>query len=176
MKERISTIEDELLVLAIQDGNDSAMNELITRWQKRLWLHACRVTGDSQASLDIVQESWLAIIKGIAKLKEPSAYKSWMYRITTYKAIDWINNKNKTPLSLDSQEIDIIQKEKQDHSDIYALLDQLDIKKRIVIILFYFEDQGINEIAKTLKIPVGTVKSRLNIARNELRQIIGSHS
>ncbi len=90
MKNELSNIEDQLLVMDAQDGDVKAMEELVGRWQKRLWQHAFRLTSDNQAAWDITQQSWLGIIKGLRKLNDPANFKAWAYRITTNKSIDWI--------------------------------------------------------------------------------------
>ncbi len=61
-------IIDQLLVMDAQDGDAQAMEKLVSRWQKRLWQHAFRLTSDSQAAWDVTQQSWLGIIKGLQKL------------------------------------------------------------------------------------------------------------
>lgn len=56
-------IRDELLVLRAQDGDRDALTELASRWQERLLRHATRLTGRADAAADVVQESWLAMVK-----------------------------------------------------------------------------------------------------------------
>jgi DNA-directed RNA polymerase specialized sigma24 family protein len=75
MKQDHSNIEDQLLVMDAQDGDAQAMEKLVTRWQKRLWQHAYRLTDDSQGAWDITQQSWLGIIKGLRKLHDPAKFK-----------------------------------------------------------------------------------------------------
>ncbi|MHC4311914.1 MAG: RNA polymerase sigma factor [Planctomycetota bacterium] len=151
-----------------QDGKARAMEMLVSRWQKRLWQHALRLTADEQAAWDVTQQSWLGIIKGLRKLNDPASFKAWAYRITTNKSIDWIK-KNKTVKQVSIDEIqDHQQKEKKD-TGLKELLQKLDIKKRAVISLYYFEQLSVPEVSVALKIPKGTVKSRLSKARKELK-------
>jgi len=93
MAKELSDIEDQLLVMDAQDGDANAMEKLVSRWQKRLWQHAFRLTADQQAAWDVTQQSWLAIIKGLRKLSDPANFKAWAYGITTNKSIDWIKKK-----------------------------------------------------------------------------------
>ena len=67
-----SNIEDQLRVMDAHDGDVKAMEKLVTRWQKRLWHHAFRLTADNQAAWDVTQQTWLAIIKGLRKLHDPA--------------------------------------------------------------------------------------------------------
>jgi len=74
MKREITHIEDQLLVMDAQDGNTKAMEALVSRWQKKLWRHAFRLTADPQAAWDVTQQSWLGIIKGLRKLNDPANF------------------------------------------------------------------------------------------------------
>ena len=172
MENNNSTIETELLVLAAQEGNVRAMDELVNRWQKQLWLHAWRLSRDTQASWDITQESWLAIIKGINKLRDPAHFKAWSLKITTNKAINWVNKKSSSQEKTNIETIEILQDKKKTDNILDDLLQKIDLKKRTVIALFYYEGMNIKDISKILNIPAGTVKSRLAHARSEIKLLI----
>ncbi len=170
MKNAKEQIVDELLVMEAQDGNAKAMEALVSRWQKRLWHHAYRLTGNNQAAWDVTQQSWIGIIKGLRKLNDPASFKAWAYRITTNKSIDWIK-KNKAAKHLSIDQIgDYPQKEIKEHGT-KELLEKLDIRKKTVLILHYFEQLSIPDISVVLNIPTGTVKSRLHNARKELKEL-----
>lgn len=168
MNKETTEIEDQLLVMDAQDGSSEAMEKLVRRWQERLWKYAFRLTSDNQAAWDVTQQSWLGIIKGLRKLHDPANFKPWAYRITTNKACNWIKqNRKEKYISLD----DIQDREQKVQKDIgiKELLGKLDVKKQAVLNLYYFEQLTVSEISTALKIPKGTVKSRLANARNELK-------
>ena len=170
MKEDRSSIEDQLLVMDAQDGDARAMEKLVGRWQKRLWQHALRLTGDIQGAWDITQQSWLGIIKGLRRLHDPANFKAWAYKITTHKSIDWMK-KTKSVKHIPIDEIrDPPHREKED-TGVGELLRQLDMRKRAVLSLYYFEELSLSEISIALSIPKGTVKSRLASARKELKRL-----
>jgi RNA polymerase sigma-70 factor (ECF subfamily) len=174
MKKEITDIEDQLLVMDAQDGNAEAMEKLVSRWQERLWKYAYRLTSDNQAAWDVTQQSWLGIIKGLRKLHDPANFKPWAYRITTNKAINWIKkNKKIKKLSLD----DVHEQHQENNEDtgVKELLGKLDIKKQAVLSLYYFEQLTVSEISTALRIPKGTVKSRLANARKELKELYQKH-
>ena len=174
MNRSADQIVDEILVMDAQNGKVRAMEILVSRWQKRLWQHALRLTADEQAAWDVTQQSWLGIIKGLRKLHDPASFKAWAYKITTNKSFDWIR-KNKAVKQVSIDEIqDHQQKEKKD-TGLKELLQKLDIKKRAVISLYYFEQLTVLEISTALKIPKGTVKSRLTKARKELKVLYQKH-
>ncbi|MHC4791572.1 MAG: RNA polymerase sigma factor [Planctomycetota bacterium] len=170
MKEKRCDIEDQLLVMDAQDGDVEAMEKLVCRWQKRLWLHAYRLTTDSQAAWDITQQAWLGIIKGLRKLHDPANFKAWAYGITTNKSFDWLK-KSKAGKQISIEEIQEHQHKAKKDSGVKELLEKLDMKKRVVLSLYYFEQLSVPEISLALKIPAGTVKSRLHNARKELKEL-----
>lgn len=167
-------IIDELLVMDCQAGRAEALNLLISRWQKRLWKHAYRLVGDTEAAWDVTQQSWIGIIKGLPKLDDPANFRAWAYKITTNKAIDWIKKSRKTEY-VGLGEVQDKQHEDKKYSDIKELLEKLDLEKRTVLTLYYFEQLSISDIGMALNIPKGTVKSRLHNARNELKNLCQQH-
>ena len=175
MKNNLSDIENQLLVMAAQDGDAEAMEKLVSQWQKRLWQHAYRLVGDTEAAWDVTQQTWLGIIRGLRKLRDPADFRAWAYRITTNKAIDW-TRKSKASRQVSIEDIqDPLQKQKKD-ADLKDLLEKLDIRKRAVLSLYYLEQLSVPEISAALNIPRGTVKSRLHNARKELKELWQKHS
>jgi RNA polymerase sigma-70 factor (ECF subfamily) len=170
----VEQLVDEILVMDCQRGSVKAMEMLVSRWQKRLWKYAYNMTGDAEAAWDIMQESWLGIIKGLRKLQDPANFKAWAYRITTNKSIDWIR-KNRAAKKVGLDEVQDHQQEQEKDAGLKELLEKLDIKKRAVLNLRYFEQLTIPEIGIALKIPKGTVKSRLHNARKELKELYQKH-
>lgn len=170
MSNKLKHIEDQILVMDAQDGDNRAMEKLVTRYQKRLWSHACRLVGNSDAAWDITQQSWMGIIKGLRKLNDPAGFKAWAYRITTNKAIDWIKRKKKQK-NISFEETYCSRRDVHTDTGIKELLNKLDPAKRAVISLHYFDQLSVGQISTVLKIPAGTVKSRLHNARKELKKI-----
>ena len=170
MTSKPSNIRDQLLVMDAQDGDAAAMEELVGRWQKRLWQHACRMTADSQAAWDVTQQSWLGIIKGLRKLHDPASFAAWAYRITTNKAADWVKKRRRTR-QISIEEIHDPPDPRKEDTGIRELLQKLSLKKRAILCLYYFEQLNLSEISLALKIPRGTAKSRLHSAREELKRL-----
>jgi RNA polymerase sigma-70 factor (ECF subfamily) len=170
----VEQLVDEILVMDSQGGSVKATEMLVARWQKRLWKYACNMTGDTEAAWDITQESWLGIIKGLRKLHDPARFRSWAYRIVTNKVNDWIK-KNKAAKKVGLDEIRSRQYRDRKDAGVDELLEKLDFKSRTVLILYYFEQLSVSEIGVALKIPRGTVKSRLHSARKELKELYQKH-
>ena len=175
MQNRKPQIEDELLVIDAQAGDRSAMDFLVRRWQKRLWQHAWRLTGNTEAAWDVTQQAWLGIVKGLGRLDDPAHFKAWVYRITSNKAADWIRQKSKrshAPLV----DAEAPSRDQDDIESVNELLQRMDPKKREAICLFYYENFSLAEMSMALDIPKGTVKSRLHAAREELRELWDKHT
>ena len=163
-------IIDEILVLDCQAGRTKAMEALVSRWHRRLWQHAYRLVGDSDAAWDVTQQSWLTIIKGLRKLREPAHFKAWAYRITTSKAVDWIR-KDQQQKRVRIEGIRDRQSKTGEDTAVRELVERLGVKKKVVLSLYYFEQLTVTEISMALKIPKGTVRSRLHNARDELKRL-----
>ena len=170
----VEQLVDEILVMDSQRGSVKALEILVSRWQKRLWQYAYNLTGNADASWDITQDSWLGIIKGLRKLQDPARFKAWAYRITTNKSIDWIR-KSKAVKRVSLEEIQERQSSRKKDSGVKELLEKLDIEKKVVLSLYYFEQLTVPEISVALKIPKGTVKSRLYSARREFKELYQKH-
>ena len=182
MSKATRQLEDELLVLMAQDGEAAAWDELVDRWQKPLWRHACRLTGRAEAAWDVMQEAWLGMVRGLAKLDDPRGFRAWAYRITTRRAVDWVRGRQR-----DRRGQEIVQSAQppadtpdeaaaiDSAADVRAALGKIDLMHRVVLMLFYLDELGINDIAAVLNIPAGTVKSRLHHGRDELRRCLDPH-
>ena len=157
-----------------QSGSVKAMEMLVSRWQKRLWRYALNLTGDTEAAWDITQDSWLGILKGLRKLHDPARFRPWAYRIVTNKVNDWIR-RNRKLRKIGIDEIHEQQYTEKKETGLKELLEKLEMKKRVILNLYYFEQLGVPEIGVALKITNGTVKSRLYSARNELKELWQKH-
>jgi RNA polymerase sigma-70 factor (ECF subfamily) len=172
-------IIDQILVMDAQDGDADAMEKLVSRWQKRLWCYAYRLSASTDGAWEITQEAWIAIIKGLQRLNDPANFVAWAYRIVTYKSCDWIKQKIKKHQSLDEFEIccdkgqDV---ESEDNkSDIVTIMSRLSLESRTVLSLYYLDGFSMSDISAILNIPEGTVKSRLFGARGEFKNYWQKH-
>ncbi len=174
MDRAVEQIVDEILVMDCQTGRVKALELLVSRWQKRLWQYAYNLTRNADAAWDITQDSWLGIIKGIRKLHDPARFRPWAYKIVTNKANDWIR-KSKNTRNISIEETQNNQHKEKKDIGVKELVQKLDFRKKAVLSFYYFEQLGISEISIALKIPKGTVKSRLASARKELKELYQKH-
>ncbi len=90
MKRHASVILDELLVLRSRRGDQQALGLLFKKWHKPMVRQAYLLTGRQDVAKDIVQDCWMAIIKGIGRLRDPGSFRTWVFRIVRGKCVDWV--------------------------------------------------------------------------------------
>ncbi|MFH1918828.1 MAG: sigma-70 family RNA polymerase sigma factor [Planctomycetota bacterium] len=171
-------IEDELLVLRSQEGDASAFDELVGRWQERLWRHAWRLAGREDAAWDVLQEAWIGISRGIGRLEDAAAFPAWAYQIVSNKCRDRIRRERRRREATEAYadqvrctEEDAFDSQEQ-CSDLKEALARLPGRDRAILSLRYEEGFDTAEIAAILHVPEGTVKSRLHYARKRLRKFL----
>lgn len=165
-------IFDELLILKCHEGDYRAFALLIKRWNKKLIYFACKFTHDIETAQDVVQNAWIAIHKGLYKLQDPSKFSTWAFRITYNKSMDALRSaKNKSEVTL-NEKMDVEDSIEEDDSwnTISDLLKKLPEQYKLILTLFYLEQQSVKQIASVLKLPEGTVKSRIFYARELLKR------
>jgi len=171
-------LNDELLVLRCQEGDAEAFALLVGRWQRRLWRHAWRLTGDESAAWDAVQETWMGISQGMARLADAAAFPAWAYQIASNKCRDSLRRDRRRRQAAETyfawtqgEQRETAMAEEQ-YSNLKNALEQLSGPDRAVLSLRYEENFDTAEIAGILAVPEGTVKSRLFYARRRLRKYL----
>ncbi len=176
MRDRQEQIRDEVLVLRSQEGEAEAFRMLVGRWQNRLWRHAVRMVRNGDVAWDVVQDAWLAIIRGLSRLDDPAAFPAWAYRIVTCRCADWIRRQarlNRMTKELSSRPLrDAASGDLDEIDALRQAIHRLDPDQRATLSLHYLEGYSIEQVARILGIPAGTVKSRLHHARNDLKTIL----
>ena len=173
---RRTRIEDELLVLRSQEGDASAFDELVGRWQERLWRHAWRLLGDEDAAWDVLQEAWIGISRGIGRLEDAAAFPAWAYRIVSNKCRDRIRRERRRREAVESYSDQVRQADAdapnfdEQCANLREALARLPGRDRAILSLRYEEGFDTAAIAAILRVPEGTVKSRLHYARKRLRK------
>ncbi len=178
MSRRTATnVLDEYLVTRSQLGDSQAFRQLVARWHRLLVQQASHITRDDEAARDIVQESWIGIVRGLGRLRDPARFRAWAMRIVANKARDWIRRQQSYRRFTNQVEEAARMSEDLPAEDpagneigrVRAGLADLDAEQRMILTWFYMEEMSVREIADVLSIPVGTVKSRLFKARKALR-------
>lgn len=172
-------ILDQYLVTLAQAGSRDAIERLARRWTPRLLRFATRTVGRSELARDIVQETWLGVIRGLKALVDPSSFPAWIYGIAHRKCIDAIRVKQRWRKLTDQVQrevgvaVDSATSVTGETLDLATAIGRLNDEQRSVVALFYGEDLSVVEIAEILSVPAGTVKSRLFHARETLKKLLG---
>lgn len=148
-------------------GDRLAFEKLVKHFGPRLFSHAYRLLGHREEARDVVQEAWIEIARGLPKLRDDSAFMAWAYRITSRRAARQIDRNIKTrALGAGLPEP---QAAFEDASSVRAAIEHLSPAQAATIRLFYLEEMSLREVAVAMDVPMGTVKSRLSSARNQLK-------
>lgn len=169
-----TTTEDELLAIRCQLGEPAAFDDLIARWYGPLWVFVRRLTADDDATRETLQDVWLRVIRGIPRLRDGTKLRAWLFGIARRTLMDRLRDQYARTRAVDL-DVDAIAAEPpaNEVDDLDALereLELLPLLEREAVTLFYLQELSLNQIAEALKVPVGTVKSRLFRGRRLLRQ------
>ena len=170
-------VQFEWLALRCQTGDSEAFADLIAVMERPLLYYATSLTGNQDAALDVLQDVWLKVVRGIRSLKDPGSLKPWLYAITHGVAVDRIRRDYKRDKAQQAQLEDAfnIDEPSFDEDDATAIRDapsRLGVKHREVLVLHFLQDLSILEIANILGCSEGTVKSRIHYAKRQLKQIL----
>lgn len=173
-----SRLLDEYLLASTRAGDRNAFELLARRWQKKLLAHAWRLLGgDSDAAREAVQEGWVEIVAGIARLRDDRAFPAWAYRIVSRRCarqIDGAIRQRRLCAAIEpADELEAPAEFGPDHDRLRTAIRALPKEQRAAIALFHFEDMSVAEVAVALDVPAGTVKTRLMHARRKLRAALG---
>ena len=167
----------EWLALRCQTDDPNAFADLIAVMERPLLYYATSLTGNQDTALDVLQDVWLKVVRGIRKLKDPGSLRPWLYAITHGAAVDRIRREYKRDKVEQAQLDDVLSTDEpsfsaEDAAAIHDALSRLGIKHREVLVLHFLEDLSILEIAAVVGCSEGTVKSRIHYAKRQLKQIL----
>jgi RNA polymerase sigma factor, sigma-70 family len=167
----------EWLALRCQTGDPEAFADLIAIMERPLLYYATSLTGNQDAGLDVLQDVWLRVVRGIRRLKDTGSLKPWLYAITHGVAVDRIRRDYRRDKAEQAQlddafNIDEPSFDEEDATAIRDALSRLGVKQREVLVLHFLQDLSILEIANVVGCSEGTVKSRIHYAKRQIKQIL----
>jgi RNA polymerase sigma-70 factor (ECF subfamily) len=166
---------DAYVVAAARCGDRAALALLAARWQRRLQAHALRLTGDGEMAGDVVQSAWVEILRGLPRLDVVEAFPAWAYRIVTRRCAGAIRGRQQQralAAAIAAEPPPPDQEPVEPTARLHAAIQALPPDQRAAIALVHFEHLSVAEVAVSLSVPVGTVKTRLMYARRKLRAIL----
>jgi RNA polymerase sigma-70 factor (ECF subfamily) len=162
------------LVLRAQQGDEQAFASLVIALGNRLHAVSKRILRDADLAEDATQQALLAMWRELPKLRDPARFEAWSYRVLvracyaeSRKTRRWAPNLHVLPDTVWAGPDDLAPI--WDRDQVERGFRRLSIEHRVVLVLHYYLDQTPEEIAETLGVPSGTVRSRLFYGMRNLR-------
>jgi RNA polymerase sigma-70 factor, ECF subfamily len=173
----ISKVSDEDVVKIVRHSDKELYAEIIKRYQTKLLRYARYIMGDDHMGADVVQESFIKAYINLNGFDTKKKFSSWIYRIVHNEAMNMLDKHKKqrpmdTQLEYDSGvniEDDFIKNELVNHAQ--HCLEQMPILYKEPLSLFYLEKKSYEEISDILRIPIGTVGTRVNRAKGIMKKL-----
>lgn len=176
---------EQELVRAAAGGDTEAFERLVRTYENKIYHLALRMCGSSEEASDVAQEAFLAAWRGLPSFRGEANFATWLYRLTSNAAIDYLRRQKKErgDMSLDDEDLGLDAVDTgpgpQDAAErtevrtaVAAGLQQLSEGHRQVLVLREIQGLSYEEIADVLEVDLGTVKSRISRARTALRKIL----
>jgi RNA polymerase sigma-70 factor, ECF subfamily len=169
----------QLLVVRCQAGDERAFAMLLDQFGEKTLRYLRGLLGEDAD--DVQQEVWLAVFKGIATLANPAAFRTWLFRTTRHRAIDFLRaQKRERELTADAGVDDTVASDGYDEAFTVDVSETTLAKafaaipafQREVLLLRYRDDLTYEEIAVVVGCPIGTVRTRLHHAKRRLRKLL----
>lgn len=171
------------LIRSVKEGDEQAFQKLYELTKHKVYRSVVYLAGEQADVSDIVSEIYLQMIRSLDTYREELPFRSWMNGLVILQVRNW-NRKRWRRFRIDEKkrqyameqhaappEQQVVADERR--REVLELLERLSYKLRSVVVLRYYEGLTLAEIADTLDIPVGTVKSRHDQAMKKLRSMSG---
>ncbi len=170
----VQELLDEVLVLQCQAGGAQAFERIVSRYGGRLRYFLRRMLGPRRDVDDACQEVWLAAFRELRKLRNPAAFRVWLYRIARNRAYQVLRDERRALPTLDVSDVaDDVEGEEfspEEAGAIHRGLEKLRAEHKEILMLRFLEDMPYQVIAETIGCSPGTVRSRIHYAKRALRR------
>jgi RNA polymerase sigma-70 factor (ECF subfamily) len=172
---------DTRLVIQAQGGDQEAFAELATTIADRFLATSHRILSDIDLAEDATQQALLSVWQDLPQLRDPARFEAWSYRLLVRacyaegrKSRRWAPNLRllpaDEPMAADGMSAVV------DRDQLERAFRHLSVKHRVVVVLHYYLDKPLDEIAEILGIPIGTAASRLHYAMQGLRKSLDAEA
>lgn len=183
-------MDDKAIIEQVLAGDNNAFGVLVERYQDKVYNLALRMCGNTDDAFDLAQEAFFRAWRGLSGFQQESAFSTWLFRLTANVCLDWLRAKKRRPtVSLtavdddDGEEVQLdvpdpgkspeeLLMAAEDRAALAKAMNQLPVEYREILTMRAINDMSYTEIAETLQLREGTVKSRLSRARMALRNIL----
>lgn len=175
------------LVLGVQNGDDTAMTEMYNTFHDDIHYYIFKTVNDEELASDLTQDTFIEILQSIHSLQEPAAFITWSRQIAYRRCTAYFKKRHDLLVDEDEDGNTIFDTIPEDCSEfipdealdreelkqtIHGIIDELPEKQRTAIMMRYFDELSVAEIAKIQNTNEGTVKSRLNYGRKAIGKSI----
>jgi RNA polymerase sigma-70 factor, ECF subfamily len=187
----LTNLPDADVVALAQQGRETAFRELIKRYERPVFALVFRMVRDRETAEDLAQETFIKVLNHIDRYRPEFKFSSWLFKIANNMAIDHLRKRHLDTISMDgsphaatADEVEASSFDVAVHQE--SALDEMEAKElgsaieqaiarlrpeyRSCILLRHVEGRSYEEIAATLDLPLGTVKTYIHRARHELRK------
>ncbi len=189
----LANLPDADVVALAQRGREAAYRELIRRYERPVFSLVFRMVRDRELAEDLTQDTFIKVLQHIDRYRPEFKFSSWLFKIANNVAIDHLRRRQLDTVSMDGSphavtadaveatSFDVSARDesaldrleaKELGSAIEDAIAQLRPEYRACILLRHVEDKSYEEIAATLDLPLGTVKTYIHRARHELRELL----
>ena len=182
-------LTDKDLVAGAARGDTGAFNLLVSRWERRLFNYAFRLTGNREDALDVCQDTFLKAFQQLHRLQDPSRFAGWLFTIARNYCLAHFRSRQRRaedgegpdPPGLDSLRADRRPRRLGDLQElepaelrllVEGALDRLSFEQREAVVLKVFEGLRFDEIAAIAGCPLSTAKSRMYLGLSRLKSIL----
>lgn len=174
-------IPDKELLARHASGDPHAFAELVHRHRDRMWAVALRTLGDPEEAADALQDAFLSAFRAAGRFRGEAAVTTWLHRIVVNACLDRLRRRKWPVVSMtDDAAFDAVAPKGPDMAagretalDVTAALQQLPFEQRAALILVDMMGYAVEDAAKVLEVPAGTVKSRCARGRARLAPLLG---
>lgn len=181
------TTQEQRLVDAARQGDEGAFESLVRLYEKRVFALAVRMCGNQEDAAEAAQEAFLAAWQGLRFFRGDSSFSTWLYRLTSNACVDLLRREGRHRAaagpSLDDEDLNrdvpdtaLSPQEEAERRELRAQIEEglraLSPEHRQVLVLREMHQLSYDEIADTLDLDVGTVKSRISRGRKQLRNFL----
>jgi RNA polymerase sigma-70 factor (ECF subfamily) len=172
-------METHLLVEKAQQGNRAAYDELMRRFETRVYALALKKLGQPVEAQELVQEVFVRALDKIDQLREPHAFGAWLRQITVRMAINRLTRRGRlrsageevweSAAAVTQSPLEAMVRAEQ-QAEVLEGLTRLKPVDRATLEGFYLQGRSIKELSESFAVPEGTIKRRLHVARERLRE------
>jgi RNA polymerase sigma-70 factor (ECF subfamily) len=170
-------LESALLVVRYQRGDRAAFEAIVRLWESPVFYYLRRLAASEADAWELLQETWLKLFRSLGSLRDPQALPAFLYKTARNTALSRLRKRELAEVESYADEVhdestgnDISAFDNAE--EVHHALDQLPLLQREALTLYFLEDLSLDEMAATLDVPLGTIKSRLHYAKLAMRKIL----